>query len=177
MHQTQNGLFADFAEPIAPTMSKKGFAELISVSPGRVSQMIEAGLPVESNGRISRAAGLAWVEANIDPNRRRATVPGTAPTAPAGSARAQRDAAEAMIARLKAEKLAGNLVDRRSALQAVEGRARMERDSWIAWTNRAAPALAAATGADIAIIAGALDSLVREQLASLAETKIERLEP
>ncbi len=176
MHKTQDGLFSDFPFQAVETVSKKGFAEMIGVSPGRVSQMIEAGLPVEPNGRISVKKGSAWVDANVDSNRRRAVLPGGSPAAPTGTARAQRDAAEAVIAQLKAEKLAGNLIDRRMALRVVESRARLERDSWIAWCNRAAPALATATGADIALVVAELDRMVREQLASLAEVRIERLD-
>ena len=176
MQQTQDGLFSGFLPQAVETVSKKGFAEMIGVSPGRVSQMIEAGLPVEPNGRISVKKGSAWVDANIDSNRRRAVVPGDAGAPQPRTARAQRDAAEAVIAQLKAEKLAGNLVDRRMALRVVESRARLERDSWIAWCNRAAPALATATNADIAIVIAELDRLVREQLASLAEVRIERLD-
>ncbi|BCB17328.1 hypothetical protein OCUBac02_02220 [Bosea sp. ANAM02] len=176
MHPTQNGLFADFVPAPAPAVSKKGFAEMIGVTPGRVSQLIEAGLPVQPNGTIAVKEGVAWVEANTDPARRRAILPGSTASAPAGSSRARRDAADAVTAELKAAKLAGNLIDRRVALRVVESRARMERDSWIAWVNRVGPGIAAATGGDIAVIAGELDRLVREHLASLAEIKIERLE-
>ena len=39
------------------SLRKKAFGELVGVSPGRVSQMIAQGLPVEPNGRIDIAAG------------------------------------------------------------------------------------------------------------------------
>lgn len=153
------------------TISKRGFAELLGVSAGRVSQMIAAGLPVEPNGRIAVAAGKAWVEANVDPNRRRVRV-NALPDAP----RRAREAAEARIATLKAEKLADKLIDRAATLRAIEARGRMERDAWIAWVNRAAPDVARAANADLAPIVAALDRLVRDQLAALAATPLEGLD-
>jgi hypothetical protein len=171
----QRDLIAPSSPGMPATMSKKGFAELIGVSPGRVSQMIAAGLPLQPNGRVDVAAGRAWVQDNVDPNRRRAAldgpVPGNTPISPRGA----REVAEAEIARLKADKLAGALIDRKAALRAVETRARAERDAWIGWVNRAAPEIAAATGAEIADVVAVLDRLVRDQLATLAGQTIEQL--
>lgn len=135
--------------------------------------MIAAGLPVESNGRIAVAKGKAWVEANVDPNRRRVRVNGDVlPDAP----RRTREAAEARIATLKAEKLADKLIDRDATLRAIEARGRMERDAWIAWVNRAAPDIARAANADLSPIVAALDRLVRDQLTMLAATPLEGLD-
>ena len=89
------------------------------------------------------------------------------------SARGQRDVAEAEISRLKAEKMAGRLIDQRATLRAVEGRARFERDSWIGWVNRAAPAVASEAGADLALVVAIFDREVRAQLAALAATPLE----
>ncbi|WP_372425853.1 hypothetical protein [Salinarimonas chemoclinalis] len=162
-------------------MSKKGFAELIGVSQGRVSQMVKAGLPVLPNGRINVAAGRAWCEENTDPNRRRANLAG-APgqpdmsglvRLPAGSARAARDAAEADIARMKAERMRGRLLDRRTTLRTVESYARAERDSWLGFVHRVAPLLAAETGAEISAVAAILDREIRDHLANLAANPVE----
>ncbi|MEP9348805.1 hypothetical protein [Xanthobacter sp. KR7-225] len=150
------------------TMSKKGFAELIGVSPGRVSQLIAAGLPVEPNGRINIERGRAWVAANVDPNRRRASLDEDRRPAPL-SPRAAKEESEAEIARLKAERMGGQLIDRRATLRTVETRARAERDAWIGWVHRAAPDLARLTGADLAAVVPLLDRLVREQLSRLAD--------
>lgn len=175
MQETQ-GFLPISQAPVAPsTLSKKAFGEAIGVSPGRVSQMITAGLPVEANGRIDPAKGKAWVAANVDPNRRRATIDGS----PLGlaSSRAEREAADAKTARLKAEKLEGNLLDRKAALMAIETRARTERDAWISWVNRVAPEVATETRADLGAVVALLDRLVRDQLATLAELTIEGLAP
>lgn len=176
MHQTQLGIFGEPPSAMAQTLSKKGFAEHVGISPGRVSQLVKAGLPVSPNGRIPLEEALRWYAANVDSNRSRAALAEDGFPRPAPlTARAERDAAEAVIARLKAEKLAGSLINRAQALRFLETRARMERDSWIAWANRAAPALADTTGADMSLVLGVLDRLVREHLAALAERPLEGL--
>ncbi|MBS7544357.1 hypothetical protein [Ancylobacter oerskovii] len=188
-------LFGDHPAPPAETLSKKGFAELIGVSPGRVSQLIAAGLPVEPNGRIHIARGKAWVAENVDPNRRRASL--DAPSPAHLSPRAMRDAAEAEIARLKAERMGRQLIDRAATLRTIEARARFERDAWLGWVNRAAtlrtieararferdawlgwvnraaPEIASTAGADLAVVVGVLDRLVRAQLVTLADMPLE----
>ena len=168
--QEAHSLFG-FLPPDPPdeTASKKGFAELIGVTPGRVSQLIAAGLPVLPNGRIHVRSGKDWVRANVDRNRRRSLLdedPGL-PRSP----RHDREIADAELARLKADRLAGRLIDREATLRWAEGRARAERDAWIGWVNRAAPEIAAA-GQDLGAVTAALDKAVREHLASLAETRI-----
>jgi len=175
MQEVQGSLAVFPVGKAPPTLSKKAFGEAIGVSPGRVTQMIAMGLPVEPNGRIDLGRGRLWVADNIDPNRRRATVDGS----PLGfaSSKAEREAADAKTARLKAEKLEGNLLDRTAALMAIETRARAERDAWISWVNRVAPEVATATNADLGAVVALLDRLVRDQLATLAEMTIEGLVP
>lgn len=128
-----SSLFGDVSTKPAETLSKKGFAEAIGVSAGRVSQMIAGGLPVEPNGRIHVARGKAWVAENVDPNRRRASLDGLASSVSVPPAlvshRAVRDAAEAEIARLKAERMGRALIDRAATLRTIESRARFERDA------------------------------------------------
>jgi predicted transcriptional regulator len=157
------------------TVSKRAFADLLGVTQGRVSQLIKAGLPVEPNGRIHVAKGRAWVRDNVDANRRRASL-GEDDDIRAVTPRLTRDAAEAEIATLKAARLAGNLIDRKATLRAIETRARQERDAWIGWTNRAAPELARIPAGDLATIAAALDRLVRDQLAALAAMPLDGLD-
>lgn len=171
-----SSLFGEVGGKPAETLSKKGFAELIAVSAGRVSQLIAAGLPVEPNGRIHVARGKAWVAENVDPNRRRASLDAP-PTSPAlVSPRAVRDAAEAEIARLKAERMGRALIDRAATLRTIETRARFERDAWLGWVNRAAPEIATGTGADLAVTVAVLDRLVREQLMMIASLPLVTLD-
>lgn len=175
MQETRGLLFGQDHTQTPRTVSKRGFAEIIGVTPGRVSQLVAAGLPVEPNGRIDLARGREWVRDHVDQNRRRANIePEEAPAASAPmTARGRRDLAEAEIARLKAERLAGRLVDRRATLRVVEGRARFERDAWIGWVNRVSPAIAGETGAELGLVVATLDREVRAQLAALADTPLE----
>ena len=159
----------DMPEVELETLPKGAFAKKLGVVPGRITQMIAQGLPVEPDGRINVEAGVAWYRANVNSNRRNAfgdLDDGTR------SAKADRDRAEARIAQLKAEKLAGSLIDRRKTLATIEGRARMERDAWLGWSRRVSPEIASAFGADLAQTTALLDRLVRDQLASLADTPI-----
>lgn len=153
------------------TLSKKGFAELIGLSPGRVSQLIEQGLPVEANGRIDPVQGRRWYLANTDPGRRRA---GRAEDA-ARSPRAELDRIRAERAALQLARERSELVDRGIAERAVFARARAERDAWIGWASRASAQIAAETEAEPAALFAALDRLVREQLETLARLTIDEL--
>ena len=62
-----NALPDMIGEPKA--LSKKGFAELVNITPGRVSQLIKKGLPVEPDGRIDVARGKLWIQSNVSPIR------------------------------------------------------------------------------------------------------------
>jgi hypothetical protein len=160
------------------TLSKRGFAEAIGVSPARVSQLIAKGLPVELNGRVNVERAKAWLSANIDPNRRRAAGKDSSALiddvqTQMLSPRGKRDLHEAEISRLKAERLAGRLIDRRATLRVVEGRAKAERDALIGWVNRVAPVIAAETRSDLALVTAILDREVRAHLIAMAEKPVE----
>lgn len=175
--QNSQSLLDHFPEQRQSTLSKKAFAEHVGVTQGRISQLIKDGLPVEPNGRIHAARGVDWMRQNIDPNRRRASLADVVaePVLPGAliTPRAKRDAAEAEISRLKAERLAGRLIDRRATLRVIEGRAKTERDAWIGWVNRVAPILAAAVKGDLSAITGVLDREVREQLVTLSQQPVD----
>ena len=153
-------------------MPKIRFAQLAHCSPATVSRYVKAGLPVEPNGRINVEKGWAWLRA-----RKAAEDGEDLPVSPAIelsplTARGKRDVAEAEISRLKAEKMAGRLIDLKATLRVVEGRARFERDCWIGWVNRAAPLVASEAGADMALVVAILDREVRAQLAALAASRL-----
>ncbi len=166
---------ASEADP--PEVPKFRFAQIIHSSPATVSRYVKAGLPVEPNGRINVEKGWQWVRAKkdgedlagvgLDGHRMLPSNAAQASAAPM-TARGQRDVAEAKISELKAERLAGRLIDAKATLRAVEGRARFERDAWIGWVNRAAPVLASEAGADMATIVAILDREVRAHLAALS---------
>ena len=153
-------------------VSKSEFAAIAGVSPSRVSQWVRDGFPIDEAGRVSVESGKAWVAEHVDPRRRRLPGNGSVPA----SSRATRDAAEAEIARLKADRLAGRLIERDAVVRAIEARARFERDSWIGFVNRAAPEIAGA-GGDLAAVIAVLDRIVRDQLAMLAATPVAGVDP
>lgn len=51
------------------SVSKKAFAEMIQLTPGRISQLVKKGLPVESDGKIDIAKGRVWIAENVNPVR------------------------------------------------------------------------------------------------------------
>lgn len=51
------------------SLTKSAFARVVNLSPGRISQMIKKGMPVEPDGRIDIARGKIWMQENIDPRR------------------------------------------------------------------------------------------------------------
>ena len=153
------------AQELQPeTLSKKGFAEHLGITPGRVSQLIAQGLPVEPNGRVNVDKATGWYRRNVDPNRRQASAGDRLP----GSSRGEYDRIRAERARLALDRESGALVDRAAVERAVFDRARGERDSWIGWSSRAAATLAGELGIEPGDAFAVLDRLVRDQLAALA---------
>lgn len=173
MLDSQRNLFGTEAGAVPKRLTKGAFAQHVGYSPGRISQMIAAGLPVESDGKIDVAKGRAWIDETIRPNRTSPSQRDGAFAHSGFSPRAARDAAEAKISGLKAERLAGRLIDRKATLRMIEGRARLERDAWISWVNRTAPIIAAETSGDLATITAILDREVRANLITLAELELE----
>jgi len=168
-------LFPDEAMPSAHgSLSKRAFGEALGLSPGRVSQLIAAGLPVEPNNRIDLERGRRWYESNVDPNRRRG---GRAEEAMPRGDRARLDRIRADRADLQLAVERGELVDRAETERQTFARARAERDAWLGWVSRAAAIVAGETGADPAATFAVLDRLTREHLASLAETALEDIAP
>lgn len=93
-------------------VTKTRLADLLRVSKSRVSQYIADGLPVLPDGRIDPEAARAWVEARLDPARRRPETGGAGLRADPGYAqsRARRAAAEAETAELDLAQRKGTLV-------------------------------------------------------------------
>lgn len=157
-------------------VTKSAFASEIGVTPGRVSQMIGEGLPVEPSGRINLARGKRWYRENTDFSRSsntRAANGGAGIAAGGGSGRARLDAIRAEREGLRLAQERGDLVDRASVERLAFTRGRADRDAWIGWCSRAAPEIAAATGADVADVFPVLDRLIRDQLAARADTPAE----
>lgn len=90
---------------------------------------------------------------------------------------AQADLAKAEIdielKRLKATKLAGELIDRAEAGRVVGRWAQEIRDRLTAWCSREAPLAASACGGDAAALRRYLDQSMREELIALADGDID----
>lgn len=151
-------------------LSKSEFGRRVGLSPSRIGQLVRLGMPSTPEGKIEEKAGRAWIKANLD-GHRRAARKGRAVEGEAGAVtrlRAEKLRQESELLALELRRKAGELLDRRSALAAIESRARHERDALIGWVNRAAPEIATVTGADLGAVVGVLDRLVRLHLADMA---------
>ena len=159
--------------------SKSAFAARTGLSPGRISQLIAEGLPVEADGGIDVEAGLSWMAANLDAARRGkggSAIAANARTATLAEARRLHEIVRVQRAKLAYEREQGNLVDAGEARNTVFARARAERDAHLAWVQRVAPILAAEAGGDPNRTFAILDRMMREHLEHLAGTPLGELE-
>jgi hypothetical protein len=156
-------------------VTKAAFAERVGLTRGRISQLIDRGLPVRADGRIDMAAGLRWMEDNLDPDRRGKG--GAAPSTTPSLAEARRlyEVVKVQRAKLAFERERGELVNRSVVRGAVFARAKAERDAHMAWVARVTPLLSAELGADPARTFAALDRLMREHLVDLARLPLPEL--
>lgn len=104
---------------------------------------------------------------------------GTPPGAPnpeAGvylRARNANEVIRAQTAKIRLQKMAGDLVDRQKATALVFELARRERDSWLNWPPRVAANMAAELGVDAHKMELVLDRFIRGHLEDLSELKVE----
>ena len=84
-------------------------------------------------------------------------------------ARTAHEIAKAHLARLRLQRLRGELVDRAKAAELVFRLAREERDSWLNWPTRVAALMAADLGVEAHAVQKAMEAHVRGHLAELAE--------
>lgn len=88
-------------------------------------------------------------------------------------ARTAHEIAKAHLARLRLQRMKGELVDRARATALVFRLAREERDAWANWPARVAALMAAAFGVEAHAMQTALETHVRAHLAELAEVRPE----
>jgi hypothetical protein len=81
--------------------------------------------------------------------------------------------AKAHLARLRLQRIKGELVDRARATALVFRLAREERDAWVNWPARVAALMAAELGLEALPMQKTLETHVRAHLAELAETRPE----
>lgn len=88
-------------------------------------------------------------------------------------ARMANEVLKAQTARVRLQKMKGELVDRAKAISTVFDLARRERDAWQNWPARVAAIMAADLGVDAHQMEAVLEQHVRQHLAELAEVKVE----
>lgn len=88
-------------------------------------------------------------------------------------ARMANEVLKAQTARVRLQKMKGELVDRSRAVATVFDLARRERDAWLNWPPRVAANMAAELGVDPHAMEQVLDKYLRQHLSELAEVKIE----
>ena len=88
-------------------------------------------------------------------------------------ARTAHEIAKAHLARLRLQRMKGELVDRLQATALVFRLARAERDGWINWPVRVAALMAAEIGVEAHQMQKVLEAHVRSHLADLAEVQPE----
>ncbi|WP_245280627.1 elements of external origin [Chelatococcus sambhunathii] len=88
-------------------------------------------------------------------------------------ARTAHEIAKAHLARLRLQRMKGELVDRARATALVFRLAREERDSWLNWPARVAALMAADLGVEAHAVQKLIETHVRGHLAELAEIRAE----
>jgi hypothetical protein len=135
-------------------------------------------MPVAPDGRIDAASADAWLARNVDPERVEAERRGRE-TAQNGQLAATADirrlklTADVKLAQIEIGKRTGALIGRDVVEKFVFERGRAERDAWVSWIARTAPALAQELDVDPQKAFAFLDRAVREHLIELSEAKVE----
>jgi hypothetical protein len=181
-------------------LSIRAYARRRGVSHVAVLRAIKQGrVPVEADGTINPVkADASWVR-TTDPAR---TTPKPKSSAenlrpvgeaalgsvretlkeqglPAGGnvtfvqARTAHEIAKAHLARLRLQRMKGELVDRARATALVFRLAREERDSWCTWPARVAALIAAELGAEAHAVQKVIEAHVRSHLSELADVQPE----
>ena len=88
-------------------------------------------------------------------------------------ARMANEVIKAQTAKVRLQKMKGDLVDRNRAVAAVFDLARRERDSWLNLPPRVAANMAAELGVEAHRMEQVLDRVLRAHLAEMAEVKLE----
>lgn len=177
-------------------LSIRAYARHRGVSHVAVLRAAKAGrLSLEPDGTIDPAkADIAW-ERSTEPGRTRAKPEKLKPVAEAAmgsvretlkeqglpasgnvtfvQARTAHEIAKAHLARLRLQRMKGELIDRARATALVFRMAREERDTWVNWPARVAALIAAELGVEAHPMQKALETHVRAHLAELAEVRPE----
>jgi len=177
-------------------LSIRAYARHRGVSHVAVLRAVKAGrVPVEADGTIDLAkADSAW-ERSTDPSRAKQGARGLKPVTEVAvgsvretlkeqglptsgnvtfvQARTAHEIAKAHLARLRLQRMKGELVERSRATALVFRLAREERDTWVTWPARIAALMAAELGVDPHPMQKILETHVRAHLSELTEIRPE----
>jgi len=177
-------------------LSIRAYARHRGVSHVAVLKAAKTGrIPLEADGTINPArADAAWT-GSTEPARSKSRPAPLKPVAesavgsvretlkeeglPAGGsltfvqARTAHEIAKAHLARLRLQRMKGELVDRARASALVFRLAREERDTWVNWPARVAALMAAEIGVDAHPMQKVLEAQVRAHLGELADVQPE----
>jgi hypothetical protein len=181
-------------------LSIRAYARRRGVSHVAVLRAIKQGrVPVEADGTIDSAKADASWQRSTDPGRAKSKPSTSAEKLrpvgqaalgsvretlkeqglPAGGnvtfvqARTAHEIAKAHLARLRLQRMKGELVDRARAMALVFRLAREERDSWCTWPARVAALIAAELGVEAHAVQKLMETHVRAHLGELAEVRAE----
>jgi hypothetical protein len=177
-------------------LSIRAYARQRGISHVAVLRAIKQGRVIlEPDGTVDAAKANASWERSSDPGRRKPVVEKLRPVAeaavgsvretlkeqglPAGGnvtfvqARTAHEIAKAHLARLRLQRMKGELVDRARATALVFRLAREERDTWVNWPARVAALMAAELGVEAHPMQKILEMHVRAHLAELTEVRSE----
>jgi hypothetical protein len=180
-------------------LSIRAYAKARGVSHVAVLKAAKAGrIPLEPDGTIDPVkADAAW-QRSTDPGRRKVPKASTENLRPVGEvavgsvretlkeqglpaggnvtfvqARTAHEIAKAHLARLRLQRMKGELVDRARATALVFRLAREERDSWLNWPARVAAVIGADLGVEAHAVQKLIETHVRSHLSELAEIRAE----
>jgi len=175
-------------------LSRRAYARHRGVAESAVRKAIATGrITLEKGGTIDPVKADRQWDLQTDPMKRHPSgkpVPRAAikavddtlreagTTAPGGEmsflrARMANEVLKAQTARLRLQKMKGELVDRAKATALVFDLARRERDAWMNWPPRVAADMAAELGVEAHLMEQVLEHHLRRHLAELAEIEIE----
>lgn len=169
------------------TEMKSAFAKRVGLSRGRISQLCTKGLPVTSDGLIDVGPALEWMSAHLDPTQRVAQrkvqerQPGMVPPIPdldnddGGddllAARTAHELIKVQRAQIALERERGDVAPWSEINRVLFEHGRRQRDSWLSWSQRVVPELAAELKVDGALLTATLRRVVSAHLAELSEAE------
>lgn len=147
-------------------LSQTDFARRQKLSLVRIKKLIAEGMPLKA-GKVPVAAAEAWLSANVDQGRQN-----NWGDLGLNELRRQRETIKIVQGRLALAKSRGELVEQVEVTKFLTARARLERDSWLAWASAAAGRLAAALAVDHGRLYAILEGEVRQHLQHLADSPL-----